>query len=103
MAAAPGRWVLAAGDVTSEVEAAGPGPPGEAGERPCPGPILPATRAPAPAETSTTAATMAISQPCRAGRRRVGAAARPSQGGTGGAARPSQGGTGAATGRSKRD
>src|SRR5690348_17328882 len=95
MAAAPGGWVtVVEGDVApaADVAPAGLVPPEAVGAAPCPGPIFPATKAPAPTEASTAAAAAAISQPRRAGLRRTGAAARPSQGGTGDA-----------TGRSKRD
>src|SRR6185312_3449700 len=88
MAAAPGSWVLAAGDVTGDVAPAGLVRPGAGGAPPWPGPIFPATKAPAPTEASTAAAAAAISQP----RRRGGAAGRLSPGGTGDTA-----------GRSKRD
>jgi|SRR5712672_3316602 hypothetical protein len=94
MAAAPEGWFtvaeLAAGDVTGDltgdVAPAGLGPPEAGGAPPCPGPIFPATKAPAPTEASTATAAAAISQPRRPGGRRAGAAAGLSQGGTGDAA-----------------
>jgi hypothetical protein len=76
MAAAPGSWVAVAelaagdvtGDVTGDVAPAGLVPPEADGAPPWPGPIFPATKAPAPMEASTAAAATAISQPRRGGR-----------------------------------
>src|SRR5689334_22697847 len=99
MAAAPGDWVtVAGGDVTGEVAPAGLVLPGAVGAPPWPGPIFPATKAPAPTEASTATAATAISQPRRAGLRRTGAAARLSQGGTGDAAGRSKTDPGSAAG-----
>ena len=105
IAAAPGgAWVtvpeaeLAAGDVAGEVAPAGLVPPEAVGAPPCPGPIFPATKAPAPTEASTATAAAAISQPRRAGRWRTGAAARLSQGGTGDAIGRSNPDSGSAAG-----
>src|SRR2546429_6197049 len=75
MAAAAGSWVAVAelaagdvtGDVTGDVAPAGLVPLETGGVPPCPGPIFPATKAPAPTEASTAAAAAAISQPRRAG------------------------------------
>src|SRR5438552_16878740 len=99
MAAAPGSWVLAAGDVTGAVEPTGPGLPGAGGAPPCPGPIFPATETPAPTEGSTAGAATAISQPRRAGPRCPGAAPRLSPGGPGDATGRSEPAYGAAAGR----
>src|SRR5205809_932078 len=109
MAAAPGSWVAVAelaggdvtGDVTGDVAPAGLVPPEPGGAPPWPGPIFPATKAPAPTEASTAAAATAISQPRRGGRRRAGAAARLSQGGTGDAAGRSKRDSGSAAARSQ--
>jgi hypothetical protein len=101
MAAAPGSWVLAEGDVTGDVAPAGLGAPEAGGAPPWPGPIFPATKAPAPTEASTATAATAISQPRRSGRRRGGAAGRLSPGGTGDTAGRSKRDSGSATGRSR--
>src|SRR5690348_11542930 len=74
MAAAPGGWVtVAEGEVTddvapaADVAPAGLVPPEAVGAAPCPGPIFPATKAPAPTEASTPAA---ASRPSAHGHRR---------------------------------